>query len=71
MLASPGVAGAALEPPGPGPDLPEDAGVEDDQGRHGHQMQNHVHARGALGGGEDMLMSVFLLCSDTTRLVRK
>ena len=50
MLASPGVAGAVLEPPGSGPDLPEDAGVEDDQGRHGHQVQHHVHARGALAG---------------------
>ena len=50
MILSPGVAGAALEPPGPGPDLPEDAGVEDDQGRHGHQVQHHVHARGALAG---------------------
>ena len=48
MILSPGVAGAALEPPGPGPDLPEDAGVEDDQGRHGHQVQRHVHTRGAL-----------------------
>ena len=50
IIVSPGVAGAALEPPGPGPDLPEDAGVEDDQGRHGHQVQYHVHARGALTG---------------------
>ena len=50
MIVSPGVAGAALEPPGPGPDLPEDAGVEDDEGRHGHQVQSHVHARGALRG---------------------
>ena len=44
----PRVVCGALQSSGPCLDLAEYVGVEDDDDRHGHQVQHHIHARGPL-----------------------